>query len=81
MPFAQIAPAWWIAVAGLLLFLMMVILRFTLTLIGQVKQLSATIREASERLRDAAADIRAESDLASERLERLGDRPLRKRNR
>lgn len=84
MPFAQIASAWWIAVAGVLLFLMAVILRLTLTLILQVKQLAATIGEASERLRDAAADIRAESDLASERLERLGrlgDRPLRRRNR
>lgn len=71
MGFAAISPVWAITAAALLVFLLLVVLRFALGMVGEVKKLAATIRETSEQLQDALAEVRAESDLAAERAERL----------
>lgn len=71
MVLAELGTPWWIAFSGILLFLVLVVLRFALTLVKQVKDLSATVKDASERMQDALAEVEAESRLASERAERL----------
>lgn len=75
---AAIGTAWWIAFSGILLFMLLVVLRFALTLVHQVKELSEAVREASEQLQDALAEVQAESRLASERAEGLKADRLRR---
>jgi len=71
MVMGALGTPWMIAFGGILLFLVLVVLRFALTLVRQVKLLAATAKDASEQLQDALADVQAEGRIAAERAERL----------
>jgi len=71
MVMGALGTPWLIAFGGILLFLVLVVLRFALRLVRQVKGLAETAKDASERLEDALAEVKAERRIAAERAERL----------
>lgn len=64
-----LATAAWIAIGGVLLFLLLLVLRWSLALLRETKGLLRNVSAARERLREATERIGAEARRASERLE------------
>lgn len=74
-----LATAAWIALAALLLFALLVVVLYAMSLVKEARGAAENFSVASARLREAAAELRVEAQRASERVERIG-RPARRRN-